>query len=157
MLKCMSVDNNFQTRLLNGWQQSCQPNKSHVRKSTVQIEAQCWILIIHAFILYTCMWVGVGGFSNLVTTFNHVGGSFNLFVATTGDVRLIPTFSNFGLYAACWANFMCHHELWPTPVSHPFSSRLLSLYSFLSLCSLLTFFWLVCFCSMWLCFSQGSS
>ena len=31
-------------------------------------------------------------------------------------------FSNLGLCAACWAHFMCHHELWPTSVSHPFSS-----------------------------------
>ena len=29
---------------------------------------------------------------------------------------------NLGLCAACWARFMCHHELWPTSVSHPFSS-----------------------------------
>ena len=33
-----------------------------------------------------------------------------------------PIFSNLGLCAACWAHFMCHHELWPTSVSHPFSS-----------------------------------
>ena len=33
-----------------------------------------------------------------------------------------PIFSNLGLRAACWACFMCHHELWPTSVSHPFSS-----------------------------------
>ena len=33
-----------------------------------------------------------------------------------------PIFSNFGLCAACWAHFVCHHELWPTSVSHPFSS-----------------------------------
>ena len=32
-----------------------------------------------------------------------------------------PIFSNLGLGAACWAHFMCHHELWPTSVSHPFS------------------------------------
>ena len=32
-----------------------------------------------------------------------------------------PIFSNLGLCAACWAHFMCHHELWPTSVSHPFS------------------------------------
>ena len=31
-----------------------------------------------------------------------------------------PIFFNFGLCAACWAHFMCHHELWPTSVSHPF-------------------------------------
>ena len=33
-----------------------------------------------------------------------------------------PIFQNLGLCAACWAHFMCHHELWPTSVSHPFSS-----------------------------------
>ena len=33
-----------------------------------------------------------------------------------------PIFSNLGLCAACWAPFMCYHELWPTSVSHPFSS-----------------------------------
>ena len=27
-----------------------------------------------------------------------------------------------GLCATCWAHFMCHHELWPSSVSHPFSS-----------------------------------
>ena len=30
-------------------------------------------------------------------------------------------FSTLGLSAACWAHFMCHHELWPTSVSHTFS------------------------------------
>ena len=29
---------------------------------------------------------GVGGFSKVVVTFNHVGGSFDLILATTGDV-----------------------------------------------------------------------
>ena len=33
-----------------------------------------------------------------------------------------PIFSNLGLCAACWAYFMCHHKLWSTSVSHPFSS-----------------------------------
>ena len=33
-----------------------------------------------------------------------------------------PIFSNLGLCAACWTCFMCHHELWPTSVSYPFSS-----------------------------------
>ena len=37
-------------------------------------------------------WVGVVGFSN-VATFNHVGGSLNLFMATTADVRIISSFS----------------------------------------------------------------
>ena len=33
-----------------------------------------------------------------------------------------PIFSNLGLCAACWARFMYDHQLWPTSVSHPFSS-----------------------------------
>ena len=33
-------------------------------------------------ILVIRLWVGVGGFSKVVATFNHVGGSFNLFMAT---------------------------------------------------------------------------
>ena len=67
-------------------------------------------------------WLGVGVFSKVVATFNHVGGSFNLFMATTGDVWIITFFSYLGLCAACCAHFICHHELWPTSVSHPFSS-----------------------------------
>ena len=35
---------------------------------------------------------GLGGFSKVVATFNHVGGSFNLFLVTTGDVWIIPSF-----------------------------------------------------------------
>ena len=31
-----------------------------------------------------------------------------------------PIFSNLVLCAACWAHFICHHELWQTSVSHPF-------------------------------------
>ena len=30
-------------------------------------------------------------------------------------------FFNLGLCAACWTYFMCHHEMWPKSVSHPFS------------------------------------
>ena len=37
--------------------------------------------------------VGRGwGFSKVVATFDHVGRSCNLFMATTGDVRIIPSF-----------------------------------------------------------------
>ena len=42
--------------------------------------------------LVTHAWVGIGGFSKVVATFNHVGGSFNLILATTGDVWIIPSF-----------------------------------------------------------------
>ena len=58
--------------------------------------------------------------SLVVATFNHVGGSF---LSVHGCHRRFlnnPIFSNFGLCLACWAHFMCHHELWPTSVSHPF-------------------------------------
>ena len=94
------------------------------------------------------------------------------------------TFLNLGWYAACRARSMCHHESWPISVSHPYSflnsslglagakhyhkitipilrlffnccSRLIWLYSALSLLFLLTLFWLSCFCSMWLYFSPG--
>ena len=47
----------------------------------------------------------------VVATFNLAGGSFDLSMAATGDVWIIPSFRI----------FMCHHELWPTSVSHPFS------------------------------------
>ena len=72
--------------------------------------------------VYTRLYMNkLEGFSEAVATFNHVGGSFNLFMATTGDVWIIP-FSNLAVCAVCSAHFRCHHELWPTSVSHPFSS-----------------------------------
>ena len=37
------------------------------------------------------MWVEVGGFSKVVATFNHVGGSFNLFMATTCDIWIFQS------------------------------------------------------------------
>ena len=119
---------------------------------------------------YLFTWcLGVGIFSKVVATFNYglglAGGPFNLFEYHHRGCLNNPTFSNLMLFAACWAHFMCHHELWPTSVNHPFSSlksfffwsRLLSLYSFLSLSLLLTFFWLGCYCSMWLYLSQGTN
>ena len=45
---------------------------------------QCWLVMSE--------WVGVGGFSKVVATFGHVGVSFDLFMATTGDVWIIPSF-----------------------------------------------------------------
>ena len=49
------------------------------------------------------------------------GRVLKFFMATTGDVWIIPSFLIWWLCAACWAHFMCHHKLWPTSVSHPFS------------------------------------
>ena len=69
-------------------------------------------------------WRGAQGWRSIswvVATFNHMGGSFNLSMAATGGVWIIPSFRIWGLCAACWAHFMCHHELWPTSVGHPFS------------------------------------
>ena len=68
-------------------------------------------------------WRGAQGWrfiSWLAATSNHLGGSFNLLMAATGCLNN-PIFSNLGLWAACWAHFMCYHKLWPTSVSHPFS------------------------------------
>ena len=42
-------------------------------------------------------------------------------MVTTGDVWIIPSFRIWVLCAAYWGHFMCHHKLWPTSVSHPFS------------------------------------
>ena len=40
----------------------------------------------------TMMVSGGWGFSKVVATFNHVGGSFNLLLATTGDDWIISSF-----------------------------------------------------------------
>ena len=40
--------------------------------------------------------VGAGGFFKVVAAFNHVDGSFNLSVATTADVWIIPSFQLWG-------------------------------------------------------------
>ena len=66
------------------------------------------------------LWVGFGGFSKVLATFIHVGGSFNFYGHHWGCLNN-PIFSNLGLCVVCWAHFMCHHELWPTSVGHPFS------------------------------------
>ena len=57
--------------------------------------------------------------SKVVVTFNHVGGSFPYHYQ--GCLNN-PIFLNLGLCASCWAHFMCHHELWTTSTSHPFTS-----------------------------------
>ena len=131
----------------------------------------------------------VGGdweFSKVVATFSRVGGSLKSFYGHHRGCLNNPIISNLGLCAVCWAHFMCHYELWPTSVGHPFS--------FLNTCSSwgltggkhyqkevfrfvlqnftipayfpyilfysclfsLLFFWLACYCSMWFYFSSGN-
>ena len=128
-------------------------------------------------------WVWVGGFSKVVATFNHVGGSLNLFMATTRDVWIIPSF-------LIWDHVL-HVERISCVITncgqHPFSvlnsslaalleenirkqlslsldlfSKILLfqvtfIYSFLFLSFLLTFFRLVYYYSMWLYFSKGTN
>ena len=59
----------------------------------------------------------LGSCSKFFHGFNHVGGSFNLFKGHHRVYPNNPIFSNLGLCAACWAYFMCHHELWPTSIA----------------------------------------
>ena len=132
------------------------------------------------------MWVGVGGFSKVVATFSHVGRSFNLFMATTRGIWLIPSFRILGyvLYVEHMSCIItnCSHHQWPIPslfsiglkvlLEENITIKLLSLSLELFFKILLfqvftfvifvyinifshTYFMLVCFCSMWLCFSQG--
>ena len=49
------------------------------------------------------------------------GGSFNIF-GHRRECLNNPIFSNMGLCGACWAHFMCHHELWLILVRHLSSS-----------------------------------
>ena len=65
---------------------------------------------------------GSGGrvLSKVVATFNHVAGPLIFFYGHHWGCLNNPVFSNLGLCAARWAHFMCHHELWPTSVSHLF-------------------------------------
>ena len=123
-------------------------------------------------------WVGVGCFSKVVATFNHVGGSFNLFMATTGHVWIIPSFWIWG-YVLHVEHISCviinsdqHQWVIPFPLSIALQAlqeenttrKLLSLsldwffkillfhVAFLIFFSiaifLLTFFWLGCYCSV---------
>ena len=50
--------------------------------------------------------------SEVLTTFNHAGRSFDLCKCQYQGYPNNHVFSNFLLWAACWAHFMCHHEFW---------------------------------------------
>ena len=67
----------------------------------------CWT---HSVTLrYPSPWtLKVEGVSKVGVTFDHVGGSFNLFKYHHWGC-LNPMFSNLGLHVACWVRFMCHH------------------------------------------------
>ena len=66
--------------------------------------------------------MGVGGFCKVVSTFNLVGRSFNLFMATTGDVWIIPSFQ-------IW-DYVLHVELISSIITDISESSLLSKYVF---------------------------
>ena len=68
-------------------------------------------------------WVGVGGFSKVVATFSHVGGSFNLFMATTRDVWIIPSFLiwSYVLHVEHVSCVIVNCGQYQWSVSHPFS------------------------------------
>ena len=51
-----------------------------------------WVVVKMKHLFVIVKWVGVRGFSKMVATFNHVGGFFILFMATTGGVWIIPSF-----------------------------------------------------------------
>ena len=70
----------------------------------------------YIWILRKKWWMGVGGFSKVVATFNHIGGSINLIMSEYSNL-----FEFRVMWCICWAHFMCQYELWPTSVSHTFS------------------------------------
>ena len=92
---------------------------SHCKQDYGYIKFQwyacCLHFLLHCLVWY--QWVGVGSGHLqpcewvLESIYGHHRGCLNN-----------PIFLNLGLCAVCWAHFMCHHELWPTSVSHPFSS-----------------------------------
>ena len=121
-------------------------------------------------------------FSKVVATYGHACGSFNLFMATTGDVWIIPYFRIWHYvlhveHVSCVITNCGQHQ-WVIPshlsitllalleenITRKLSSlsldfchsRLLSLYYFPSLSFLLTFFRLVCNCSLRLYISPGN-
>ena len=109
------------------------PTLVHIKSHCCSAQASRVVITTHSILMSSSPylwyganlgWIRVGGvwgFSKVVATFSHVGVSFNILTATTGDVWIIPSFRILGLCAALWAHFMCHHELWPTSASHPFS------------------------------------
>ena len=127
-------------------------------------------------------WVGVGDFSKVVTTFNHVGVSFNLFMAATGDGWTIPSSRIWGYvlhveHVPCVTTNKVSESSLPLSLNSPlgvaggkyhkkitlpnlFFKILLFQAAFRLFFSivifLLTFFWLVWYCGVGLYFSQAT-
>ena len=132
------------------------------------------------------LWAGVGGFSKVVATFNHVVGFFNLFMAATGDVWITSSFRIWD-YVLHVEHVSCvikncgqHHWVIPSPLNsslgltggkhyQKITIPILDLFlkilpfkgTFLIFFSVAIFspyfFRLVCYHGMWLYFSDGSS
>ena len=85
----------------------------HPTVTFIQIHLTCLLLInglLHEWPL-VMLAINVLFRSSSASIFGHHKGSMNNGI-----------FSNLWLCAAFRARFMCHHELWPTSVSHTFSS-----------------------------------
>ena len=66
--------------------------------------------------IHSPQWVRVGVFfkgDGHLKSYRQVFSSM-----TIGDVWIIPSFFNLGIYSVHWAHFMCHHKLWPTSASN---------------------------------------
>ena len=75
-----------------------------------------------AYFPSVCCELGLGTFFKVVATFNHVGRSFNLFMATAGDVWIIPSFRIWGYvhveHISCViTNCDQHQRVIPSPLS----------------------------------------
>ena len=73
-------------------------------------------------------WHHSGCFHGDINTFWHnscricwLGGLSIFFKCQCHGCFNNSNIQNLGLCTACWTHFMCHHQLWPTSVSHPFS------------------------------------
>ena len=83
------------------------------------------------------LWVGIVGFSKVVANFSQVGRSFNIFMATTGDFWIIPSFQIWG-YLLHVAHISC---VITNCGQHQWVFQVAFLIFFLLLSFLFTFFW----------------
>ena len=88
----------------------------HTARDFPHKKAVLWSFdILMVVILNTRWWLGVVVLSTMWSCPLIISST------TTGGIWIFPFFSNLELCVARWARFMCHHELWPTSVSHLFS------------------------------------